>query len=161
MRDLSFAFADPSDIPQILVFIRELAEFEKRLHEVVATEELLREHLFGARRAAEAVIVRLSGVPVGYALFFHTFSTFLGRPGLYVEDVYVTPDYRSMGIGRDIFLHLARVAKARDCGRMEWAVLGWNERAIQFYERLGAVPLKEWTHYRLTGQALDDLATEL
>jgi GNAT superfamily N-acetyltransferase len=150
--------ATEADIPQVLTFIRELAEFEKRLHEVVATEALLRQHLFGARPVAEAVIARLDGRPVGFALYFHTFSTFLGKPGLYVEDVYVNPPFRSHGIGKSLFAHLARLAKSRDCGRMEWSVLVWNERAIKFYKNLGAAPLDEWTHYRLTGAALDKLA---
>ena len=148
-----------ADIPLLLSFIRELADFEQRAHEAVASAALLKRHLFGARPVAEAVIARIDAQPVGFALFFHTFSTFLGKPGLYVEDVYVNPEFRSQGIGKALFVHLARLAKERGCGRMEWSVLVWNERAIEFYKNLGAVPLNEWTHYRLSGPALETLAT--
>lgn len=151
--------AAAADAATILGFIRELAEFERLAHEVVATEELLREHLFGpARRGAEAVIAEVGGAPVGYALFFHSFSTFLGRPGIYLEDLYVRPAHRSQGHGQRLLAHLARLAVERGCGRLEWSVLDWNARALSFYRRLGAEPLSEWTVQRLTGEALHRLA---
>ncbi len=143
-----------SDIPLLLNFIRELAEFEKRAHEVVATEALLRENFFGAKKCADAVIGYLDGQPVAMGVYFFTISTFLGRPGLYVEDVYVRPECRSKGLGKAIFEHLARVAVERGCGRMEWSVLDWNQKAIDFYDRLGGVRIDEWKKYRLSGAAL-------
>jgi GNAT superfamily N-acetyltransferase len=150
--------ARESDVGVLLAFVRELAEFEKRAHEVVATEALLRENLFGPRKCADAVIGYLDNKPVATGIYFYTFSTFLGRPSLYVEDVYVRPEFRSQGLGKAIFIHLARVAAERGCGRMEWSVLDWNRKAIDFYERLGAAPIDEWKKYRLTGSALTQLA---
>jgi GNAT superfamily N-acetyltransferase len=146
------------DVPLILAFIRDLAEYERMLDRVVATEAGLREALFGARPYAEVVIAEDGGQPVGFALFFHTFSTFLGRPGIYLEDLYVRPEARGHGVGRALLVHLARLAEARGCGRVEWAVLDWNAPAIGFYERLGARPNAEWTVYRLTGAPLAALA---
>ena len=148
------------DVPRILEFIEGLAEFEQLQHEVVATEELLRETLFGAHRVAEVVFAEEEGEALGFALFFHNFSTFLGRPGLYLEDLYVRPEARGRGIGRLLLAHLATIAHDRKCGRLEWAVLDWNERAIDFYKDLCAVPMDDWTIYRLTGEALDKLARE-
>ena len=145
-------------MPLILSFIRELAEYERLSDEVVATEEALRAHLFGERPVAEVVIGEEGGTPAGFALFFHSFSTFLGRPGIYLEDLYVRPESRGRGVGRALLVHLARLAKERGCGRLEWSVLDWNEPAIGFYGRLGASPVDGWTVFRVTGEALEELA---
>ena len=145
-------------MPLILSFIRELAEYERLSDEVVATEQALREHLFGERPVAEVVIGEEGGTPAGFALFFHSFSTFLGRPGIYLEDLYVRPESRGRGVGRALLVHLARLAKERGCGRLEWSVLDWNEPAIGFYGRLGASPVDGWTVFRVTGEALEELA---
>jgi GNAT superfamily N-acetyltransferase len=150
--------ASDGDVALILSLIRELAEYERMADEVVATEELLREALFGERAMAEVVIAYMDERAVGFALFFHNFSTFVGRPGIYLEDLYVQPHARGKGIGRALLSHLARLAKERGCGRLEWAVLDWNEPAIRFYQSLGAVPMNEWTIFRATGEALDHLA---
>lgn len=152
--------ATAADVPLLLAFIKELADYERLAHEVVATEEVLRETLFGAPPAGEAVIASLDGEPVGCALFFHNLSTFLGRRGLYLEDLYVRPAARGRGVGRALLAYLARLAQERGCGRFEWAVLDWNEPAINFYRSLGAVPMEEWTIFRVTGEALDRLAAE-
>ena len=151
--------ATEDDVPIILSLIRELAAYERLSHAVVATEGLLRESLFGERRGAEVLIACCKGAPAGFALFFHSFSTFLGRPGIYLEDLYVKPEFRGRGIGRALLTHLARLAKERGCGRLEWAVLDWNEPAIKLYKSIGAVPMDEWTVYRVTGEALETLAT--
>ena len=148
------------DVALILQLIKELAEYERLSHEVVATEETLREALFGERRVAEALIAQVGGEPAGFALFFHNFSTFLGRPGIYLEDLYVKPVFRGAGVGHALLVHLARVARERGCGRLEWAVLDWNEPAIGFYKRIGAAPVSGWTVYRVTGEALEGLAAE-
>jgi len=150
--------ATEDDVPLILSFIRELAEYERLSHEVVATEEALRNALFGERRVAEVVLGYLGDDPAGFALFFHNFSTFLGKPGIYLEDLYVRPGYRSAGVGRALLVHLARLATERGCGRLEWSVLDWNEPAIGFYRGIGASPVSGWTVYRVTGEALEDLA---
>jgi GNAT superfamily N-acetyltransferase len=150
--------ATAADVPQILAFIRGLAEYERLLHEVVATEEAMRQALFGPRPYAEVVLAEDDGVPVGFALFFHTFSTFLGQPGIYLEDLFVVPAARGRGVGRALLSHLSRVAIERGCGRVEWAVLDWNAPAIRFYDSLGAQPNSEWTVYRLTDEALAALA---
>ncbi len=147
------------DVSLILSLIRELAEYERLSHEVVATKEGLRECLFGGRRYAEVLIAEHGETPAGFALFFHNFSTFLGRPGIYLEDLYVRPEFRGTGIGKELLVHLARLAKGRDCGRLEWWVLDWNEPSIGFYRRLGAVPMDDWTVYRVSGSALEDLAS--
>ena len=150
-----------ADVPLILRFIRELAEYERLLHEVVATEEKLRDTLFGARPAAEVVIAEdADGEPLGFALFFHNYSTFLAQPGIYLEDLYVRPEARGRGAGRALLAHLARLAKERGCGRLEWWVLDWNESAIRFYRSLGAQPMSDWTVFRLTGDDLARLADE-
>jgi GNAT superfamily N-acetyltransferase len=149
-----------TDVPVILGFIRELAEYEKLLHEVVATEQALREQLFGERPAAEVVIGEWHGKPVTFALFFGNFSTFLALPGIYLEDLYVTPAMRGKGIGKAMLTYLAWLARQRGCGRLEWSVLDWNEPALQFYRSIGAVPMDEWTVQRLTGDALETLARE-
>jgi GNAT superfamily N-acetyltransferase len=149
-----------ADAPVIARLIRELARFEKLEHEVTMTEELLTENLFGPHRYAETLIAEDAGKPIGFALFFHTFSTFLGRPGLYLEDLFVVPEQRGNGVGRALLGQLARIALERGCGRLEWAVLKWNVEAIKFYERLGARPNSEWTVYRLAGEALTALGRE-
>jgi GNAT superfamily N-acetyltransferase len=150
--------ATVADVPLILTFIRALADYEKLLHEVAATEEMLRETLFGNRKVAEVVIGSLDGEPVSFALFFHNFSTFLGKPGLYLEDLFVKPEVRGKGIGKVMLAYLAKLAKDRDCGRLEWWVLDWNEPAIGFYRSIGAIPMDEWTVQRVTGDALTELA---
>lgn len=150
--------ARQEDVPLILTYIRELAEYERLEQSVVATEEELRRHLFGQRPAAEVILAEWDGKPAGFALFFFTFSTFLERPGIYLEDLYVRPWARGHGIGRSLLVHLARLACQHHCGRLEWSVLNWNEPAIAFYRRMGAVPLEEWTVYRLSGEALERLA---
>lgn len=151
--------ASEGDVPLVLSFIRELAAYERLSHEVVATEENLRANLFGEQRYAEVLIAEHDGAPAGFALFFHNFSTFLGKPGIYLEDLYVKPEFRGAGIGKMLLARLARLAKERDCGRLEWWVLDWNEPSIGFYERLGAVPMDDWTVYRVSGTALEDLAS--
>ncbi len=156
--DLSLHMATEQDLPWILTFIKALAEYERLADAVVATEEGLRQSLFGPRTYAECVIARYQGEPAGFALFFHNFSTFLGRPGLYLEDLFVNPEFRGKGVGRALLQHLARLAKERNCGRLEWSVLDWNESAIGFYKSIGAVSLDEWTIYRLKGDALARLA---
>jgi GNAT superfamily N-acetyltransferase len=150
--------ASPEDVPLILSLIRELAEYEKLLHEVKATEAGLKTALFGARPYAECVIAELGGKPAGFALFFHNFSTFLAKPGLYLEDLYVKPELRGKGIGRALLSHLAALTLTRGCGRFEWAVLDWNVPAIEFYESLGAAVLPDWRIARVTGDALPRLA---
>lgn len=152
--------ATEADVPVILGFIRDLAEYERRAHDVVATEPLVRESLFGRWPAAEVLLAEEGGEPVGFALFFHNFSTFLGRRGLYLEDLFVRPEHRGRGVGRALLARLAALAMERGCGRFEWSVLDWNEPAIRFYESLGAVPLSEWTTYRLAGEALERMAGE-
>jgi len=152
--------ATEDDVPLILTLIKELAEYERLSHEVVATEEMLRDSLFGERRVAEALLGYLGDDPAGFALFFHNFSTFLGRPGIYLEDLYVRPEFRGAGVGRALLVHLAGLAKERGCGRLEWSVLDWNEPAIGFYKGIGASPVSGWTVYRLTGEALENLAAE-
>ena len=150
--------AGPDDVPLILGLIRALAEYERLAHEVVATEELLTRHLFGGERRAEVLIAMEEESAVGFALFFHNFSTFLGRPGLYLEDLFVVPESRGRGVGRELLSALARIAVERECGRMEWWVLDWNASAIGFYESLGAVAMDDWTVFRLTGESLERLA---
>ena len=145
------------DVPLILSFIRELAVYEKMLDDVVATEDGLKEHLFGERRVAEVLIAEWEGAPVAFALFFHNFSTFLGRPGIYLEDLYVKPEMRGKGIGKAMLSHIANTAKKRGCGRFEWSVLDWNAPAIAFYERLGATVMPDWRIARVTGDALASL----
>lgn len=157
MTQLTIRTATSRDVPQILAFIRELAEYERLSHEVIATEEGLREALFGERPAAEVVLAYLGDEPVGFALFFHTFSTFLSRPGIYLEDLYVQPGHRGAGVGRALLVHLARLVEERGCGRLEWSVLDWNEPAIGFYRRIGASPVSGWTVYRVTGKDLEEL----
>ncbi len=147
-----------ADVSVVAELIRGLARYEKLEHEVVMTEDLIAAGLFGERPYAEVVLAVDEDRPVGFALFFHNFSTFLGRPGIYLEDLFVDPRSRGSGVGRALLQYLARIAIDRGCGRLEWAVLDWNRDAIAFYERLGAKPLSDWTVYRLTGEALTTLA---
>ena len=158
MDSITIASASPADVPTILAMIRGLAEYERLSQQAVATEESIRASLFGPRPFAEVVLASSGSTPVGFALFFHNFSTFLGRPGLYLEDLFVLPEWRGRGVGRRLLTHLASIAVERGCGRMEWAVLDWNESAIGFYRRLGAQMLDDWRICRLTGDALDRAA---
>ncbi len=152
-------FATEEDVPLILSLIRGLAEYENLLDKVVATEEGLRDSIFVQKRA-EVLIGEYEGKPVGFALFFYNFSTFLGKPGIYLEDLYIKPEMRGKGMGKILLSYLARLAVERDCGRLEWWCLNWNEPSIQFYRHLGAKPMDEWTVYRVCDQALADLAGE-
>jgi GNAT superfamily N-acetyltransferase len=149
-----------ADVPLIAELIRGLARYEKLEHEVTMTEERLAANLFGPHHYAETLIAEAEGSPVGFALFFHNFSTFLAQPGIYLEDLFVVPEHRARGIGRALLKELARLAVERECGRLEWSVLDWNREAIGFYERLGARPNSEWTVYRLSGEALSALGRE-
>ncbi|WP_325435582.1 GNAT family N-acetyltransferase [Pseudomonas nitroreducens] len=150
--------AVPDDIPLILDLIRELADYEKLVHEVKAYAQRMHDHLFGPRPYAEVLIGEVDGAPQGFALFFHNYSTWLSQPGIYLEDLYVRPAARGAGLGKALLTELARLAVERGCGRLEWSVLDWNEPAIGFYRSLGARPQDEWSVYRLTGDALGDLA---
>jgi GNAT superfamily N-acetyltransferase len=150
--------ATAADTPQILAFIRGLAEYEKLTHACVATEEELRASLFGPRPFAEVILAEWEGAPAGFALFFHNYSTFRARPGIYLEDLYVLPEKRGHGIGKALLAELARLAVERGCARLEWSVLDWNEPAIRFYRSLGAEPQDEWTIFRVTDEALTRLA---
>ena len=147
--------AAPADIPAVLALIRELAEYEHLSHVCIATEELLSSHLFGEAPVAEAMVAVVDNRVVGYAIYFRTFSTFLALPGIYLEDIYVQPVHRRVGLGKAMLIEICRIAKRRGYGRVEWAVLKWNAPSIQFYELLGAEPLNEWQTYRLSGEALD------
>ena len=158
--NLQIRSATVADVSLILRFIRELAAYEKLSHEVTATEDLLRCHLFGERPMAEVILAVEDGVEAGFALFFHNFSTFVGKPGIYLEDVYVRPEFRGRGCGKAMMVHLARLARQRDCGRFEWAVLNWNKSSLDFYQSIGARPMSDWTLQRMTGEALADLAEQ-
>ena len=147
-----------ADVPIILKLIRDLATYERAPNEVTATEEQLVDVLFGEKPAAEVLLAFEKDTPVGFALFFHNFSTWLGRPGLYLEDLFVKPEARGKGFGRALLVDLARIARDRGCGRMEWAVLNWNDPAIKFYRALGAKPMDEWTVFRLTRDGIAELA---
>ena len=150
--------AVPRDVPLILKFIRELAEYEKLSHEVVADEQILRRNLFGDNRNAEVVLGYEQSRPAAFALFFHNFSTFLGKPGLYLEDLFVKPEFRGKGYGTMMLAFLAKLAVDRNCGRLEWWVLDWNKSAINFYKKIGAEPMDEWTVYRVAGKRLEQLS---
>jgi GNAT superfamily N-acetyltransferase len=152
--------ATANDIPVICQLIRDLAEYERLSHEVVLDPDRLREHLFGARPYARVLLVEEQAQVVGFAFYFYTYSTFLGRPGIYLEDLFVQPAHRGKGHGKALLLRLAHIALAEGCGRVEWAVLNWNEPAIQFYQSLEAKPMNEWTVYRLTGASLQARAGE-
>lgn len=155
---LEIRLATERDVPLLLAFIKALADYERLSNEVKATEERLRQTLFGAQPAAEALLAFEGTEPVGFALFFHNYSTFLGQRGLYLEDLFIKPEHRGKGYGKALLVKLAQIAKERECGRMEWAVLDWNTPAIEFYQKLGAVPMSEWTTFRLTGDAIARLA---
>lgn len=157
IEDFKIRFAKEEDVGLVLRFIKELADYEELLHEVVATEEILMETLF-VNKDAEVVIAEFRDEPVGFALFFHNFSTFLGRPGLYLEDLYIQPEVRGKGFGKMLLTFLADLAIQRKCGRFEWWCLDWNEPSIEFYKSIGAVPMDEWTVFRVNDQALIDLA---
>jgi GNAT superfamily N-acetyltransferase len=150
--------ATEQDVPIILDLIKQLAEYERLADRVVATEQRLRDTLFGERPAAEVLLASLEGETVGFAVFFTNYSTFLAKPGLYLEDLFVKPHARGKGIGKALLARLAKIAVERDCGRVDWSVLNWNEPSLRFYEALGAVPLSDWTTHRLTGEALVKLA---
>ena len=156
---VSIRFGEKKDVSLIAELIRGLARYERLENEVTMTEERLAATLFGERAYAETLIAEDADRPVGFALFFHNYSTFLGQPGIYLEDLFVLPDTRGLGVGRALLERLAQIAVERDCGRLEWAVLDWNVDAIGFYERLGAKPNSEWTVYRLTGESLRSLAS--
>lgn len=155
--ELTFRYGERKDTALILKFIKELAEYEKMLDEVVATEELLEEWIFD-RQKAEVIFALADGKEAGFALFFHNFSTFLGRAGIYLEDLYVNPEYRGLGIGKSLLKKLAAVAVERGCGRLEWWCLDWNKSSIDFYLSMGAEPMEDWTVYRIAGKTLEKLA---
>jgi GNAT superfamily N-acetyltransferase len=152
-------FAQPEDVPTIFSLIKGLADYERLADAMVGTEELLHEHLFGARPYVETLLAEAGGRAVGFALFFHNYSTFLTRPGIYLEDLFVLPDERGRGYGKALLTALGRLAVERGCGRLEWAVLDWNEPSIQFYRSLGAISMDEWTVNRIDGDALQNLAS--
>lgn len=154
---LNLRFAEEADIPVIHRFINALAKYEKLSHEAVATKTILKKNLFGCKKYAEIILAEFKGEAVGFALFFHNFSTFLGKPGIYLEDLYVRPEMRGKGFGKTMLTYLAKLAKERECGRLEWSVLNWNKPAISFYESIGARPMGDWSTYRLTGQSLEKL----
>ena len=157
MEQMQFRFAEEKDVPLILQFIKDLAEYEHMLEEVVATEALLTEWIF-QKEKAEVIFVLEDGNEVGFALFFHIFSTFLGRAGIYLEDLYVKPEYRHKGYGKGLLKKLAQIAVERGCGRLEWWCLDWNQPSIDFYLSLGAEPMEDWTVYRIAGDTLQKLA---
>jgi GNAT superfamily N-acetyltransferase len=158
LENLKIRFADREDCPEILQFIKALADYEKLLHEVVATEASLAETLFDDQPAAEVLIAEWQDQPAGFALFFHNYSTFLAQPGIYLEDLFVDPQYRGHGIGKQLLSALAGITVERKCGRLDWSVLDWNEPAIRFYQGIGARGLDEWTQFRLDGAALLNVA---
>jgi len=157
-RALRIESATERDVPVILRMIKGLADYERLADHVIATEDKLRATLFGPRPAAEVIIGYDGSTPVGFALFFQNYSTFLAQPGIYLEDLFVVPESRAHGYGRQLLAHLARLAAERGCGRLEWSVLDWNQPAIAFYKNLGAIPMEDWTIFRLTGEALTRLA---
>ncbi len=159
MNKLQFRYAEPKDTSLILKFIKELADYEKLLHEVVATEEILHEWIF-EKEKAEVLFAIVDGKEVGFALFFHNFSTFLGRAGIYLEDLYITPEYRGNGYGKALLTQLAKIAVDRKCGRLEWWCLDWNKSSIDFYLSLGAEAMDEWTVYRIAGDTLTTMAKD-
>ena len=158
---IAIAPATEADLPTILSFIRALAEYEKLSHQCVATEAGLRETLFGERPYAEALIARENGIPVGHAIFFHNYSTFLARPGIYIEDIFVLPEHRGRGAGKALLYEVARIARERHCARLEWAVLDWNTPAIEFYQRIGAEVMPDWRICRLTEDQIAPAAREV
>ena len=159
MESIRIVPAQVADVPVILRMIKALAEYEQLTHELTATEQDLRQSLFGPRPAAEVVLAYSGDVPIGFALFYHNFSTFLGRQGMYLEDLFVVPEWRGRGVGKQLLAHVASIADSRHCGRLEWTVLDWNESAIAFYRRMGAHVLDEWRICRLTGHELRAAST--
>lgn len=157
-QSIQISDATEADVPVILSFIRGLAEYEKLSHACVATEESLRKTLFGEQRFAEVLIGRLNGTPVGFALYFHNYSTFLAKPGIYLEDLFVLPEHRGKGVGKALLVKLAQIARERNCGRLEWSVLDWNQPAIDFYQRIGAKLLPDWRICRMTDAEIAKLA---
>lgn len=157
MENLTYRFAEEKDVSVILEFIRELAEYEKMLDDVVADEKLLKEWIFDKKKA-EVILAEVDGKEAGFALFFHNFSTFLGRAGIYLEDLFVKPEFRGKGIGKGLLKQLAKITVERGCGRLEWSCLDWNKPSIDFYISLDAKPMDEWTVYRLTGETLRKMA---
>lgn len=157
MNKIKIRKATENDVPIILSLINAIAEYEKLSHQVVATEDKVRETLFGKTKYAEVIIAEYEGTPVGQALFFHNYSTFLTQPGIYLEDLFVKPDFRGKGIGKELLKSLVKIAKERNCGRIEWVVLNWNKPAIDFYESFGSKPMDEWTTYRLSSEKFDKL----
>jgi GNAT superfamily N-acetyltransferase len=160
MPEIRIRSATERDVPLILQFIRDLAEYERLAHEVLATEDRLRASLFGPQPGAEVIFAEVEGKPAGFALFFHNYSPILAQRGLYLEDLFVRPEFRGQGVGKQLLIYLAHLAVKRECGRFEWGVLDWNEPAIRFYKSLGASPMSDWTVFRLTGEALSGLAME-
>ena len=160
IKGFEIRHAEKKDVGLIRSLIRELAEYEKMVDEMVATEELLEKHLFGKKKFVEVVLGYYKDIPVGFALFFHNFSTFVGKPGLYLEDLYVKPGYRGKGFGKLLLAYLAKLAVERDCGRYEWAVLDWNKPALKFYKTLGAKVMDKWLIHRVAGDALLQLADQ-
>lgn len=158
IEGLNLRMATANDVPQILAFIRQLAEYEKLLDMVVADETKLTETLFGEKPYAEVVLADYQGKPAGFALFFHNYSTFLAKPGIYLEDLFVDPAVRGLGVGKALITYLATIALERDCGRLEWSVLDWNQPAIDFYQSLGAKMLDDWRINRVTGDSLQAMA---
>jgi len=157
LKDLKIRFAERKDVPLILGFIKELADYEKLSDQVVATEEILTDSLF-ERKVAEVIIGEYEAKPVAFAIFFHNFSSFLGRPGIYLEDIYVKPEMRGKGIGKIMLSFIAKLCIERNCGRLEWSCLDWNKPSIEFYKKMGAVPMDEWTVYRVYDESLKELA---
>jgi GNAT superfamily N-acetyltransferase len=160
-NNCQITWAKESDVPEILGFIRQLAIYEKLEHEVVATEEILKKNLFGPKSYAEVIFLEENGAKAGFALFFHTFSTFLGQPGIYLEDLFVKPEHRGKGYGKKLLAFLAKETLKRKGGRLEWSVLDWNKPSIDFYHSLGAVSKSEWIGQRLAGEALQKLADQI
>lgn len=158
MSNLKIIPATVADTPEILMFIKKLAVYEKLEHSVVATEDQLKATLFGPKSVAEVLFAESEGRKIGFALFFHNYSTFLAKPGIYLEDLFVLPEFRGIGAGKALLKHLAKLTVERDCGRLEWAVLDWNKPAIDFYDSVGAKPMAEWITYRLTGESLEKFA---
>lgn len=155
---VSIRKATKADIPLILDFIKLIADYEKLSHEVIATESSLQKSLFEEKSTIQVLLAFEDNTPAGYAIFFNNFSTFIGRQGIYLEDIFVKPEYRGKGIGKKLFMEIVGIAKENNCGRLEWSVLNWNTPAIEFYESLGAVPMEGWTVYRLTEEKISELA---
>jgi len=159
-NNLKIRSAEINDTPIILKLIKDLSIYEKLTHQFINNEVLLKKYLFGEKRFAEVLIADFKNQPVGFALFFHNYSTFVGKPGIYLEDLFVQPEMRGKGIGRELFLELVKIAKERNCGRVEWSVLNWNTPAIDFYKNMGAVPMDEWIVYRLTADKIDTMVSK-